>query len=355
MNADRPAPRAAGPPRPHPVPGLEAKVAFLREPSSYPDPTWRVLALETHMSWVFLLDRHVYKLKKPVCYELLDFRSLGARRHYCDEELRLNRRLAPGVYLGLVPLTCNRRGHLALGGHGRVVDWLVRMARLPHERMFDFMLAGGTVAGPDLQRLAQALHAFYRSLAPEPVSPGDYLKRFRQQVAARAGELREPAYDLPVRLVDAIERALLAALERLGDALAGRAAGGHLVEGHGDLRPEHVWLGEPVAVIDCLEFSRELRIADSIDEVAFLALECERLGHAAAGAAIFDAYSALSGDAPPAQLVHFYQGCRASTRAVIAARHMRDERFRHSPHWLLRAAQYLDLAQRHAALACTVH
>lgn len=354
MNAERPAPRAAGPPRPHPVPSLDAKVAFLREPASYPDPTWRVVALETHMSWVFLLDHHVYKLKKPVCYELLDFRSLGARRHYCDEELRLNRRLAPSIYLGVVPLTCNRRGHLALNGRGHVVDWLVRMARLPHERMFDFMLAHGDVNAAQLQRLAQALFTFYRSLPPEPLSGDAWREHFRKQIAARAAELQDPVFDLPARLVCAIERAQLAALDQLADVLARRAAEGHVVEGHGDLRPEHVWLGEPVAVIDCLEFSRALRLADSIDEVGFLALECERLGHAGAGEAVLRDYLALSGEDPPARLVHFYQSCRATTRAVIAARHMRDARFRHSPHWLLRAAQYLDFAERHAALA-TIH
>lgn len=353
MNADCPAPRAAGPPRPHPVPSLEAKVAFLREPASYPDPTWRVVTLETHMSWVFLLDRHVYKLKKPVCYELLDFRSLGARRFYCEEELRLNRRLAPSVYLDVVPLTCNRRGHLALGGHGNVVDWLVRMARLPHEQMFDFLLAGGATDEAALQRLAAALHAFYRSLPAERMSAEDYRARFRQLITCRASELQEEAYDLPARLVRSIERTQLHALARLGGLLGQRAGRGHLVEGHGDLRPEHIWLGEPVAVIDCLEFSRELRITDSIDEVGYLALECERLGSAAAGDMILRAFTALSGDLVPAPLVHFYQSCRCSTRAVIAARHMRDERFRHSPHWMLRAAQYLDLAERHATLAAS--
>jgi aminoglycoside phosphotransferase family enzyme len=355
VNADRPAPRAAGPPRAHPVPGLDAKVAFLREPASYPDPTFRVVALETHMSWVFLLDRHVYKLKKPVCYELLDFRSLGARRHYCDEELRLNRRLAPSIYLGLVPLTCNRRGHLALGGRGRVVDWLVRMVRLPHEQMFDFLLARGAAGAPALQRLAQALLSFYQGLPPEPLSGASWRERFRNQIAARAEELQDPAFDLPARLVRTIERSQVAALAQLGGVLAQRAAEGRVVEGHGDLRPEHIWLGEPVAVIDCLEFSRELRLADSIDEVGFLALECERLGNAAAGAAVLHDYLALCGDEPPAQLMHFYQSCRASTRALIAARHMRDERFRHSPHWLMRAAQYLDFAERHAALATAIH
>ena len=110
---------------------LESKLAFLRRPASYGGCTRRVETIETHMSWVFLTDAHAYKLKKPVHQDLFDFRSLAARRHYCEEELRLNRRLAPDVYLGIAVLSIDRLGRLHLGQHGTVVDWLVRMRRLP--------------------------------------------------------------------------------------------------------------------------------------------------------------------------------------------------------------------------------
>jgi aminoglycoside phosphotransferase family enzyme len=139
----------------------------------------------------------------------------------------------------------------------------------------------------------------------------------------------------------------LAAVGPIRPLLDERVRAGRVVEGHGDLRPEHVCLRDPVAVIDCLEFSRELRVIDCIDELGFLALECERLGAAATGSALLHRYSELSGDWPPAPLLHFYQSCRASTRALIAARHQLDEKFRHSPHWGRRAQQYLQLAEQH--------
>jgi aminoglycoside phosphotransferase family enzyme len=328
-------------------PSLEAKVSFLREPASYPEATFHVEARETHISWVFLLDHHVYKLKKPACHSLLDFRSVAARRHFCEEEVRLNLRLAPHVYLGVVPLTLGNRDHLALGGSGVVVDWLVRMCRLPAERMLDFAILHGSVAASDLDRVAATLAAFYRALPPEPISDAEYATRFAQQALSNLAELSREVFELPVAHVQRVCNAQLATLDRIRHLLDGRVHAGRIVEGHGDLRPEHVCLCDPLAVIDCLEFSRELRLLDCVDELGFLALECERLGATATGITLLDRYAALSGDSPPAMLLHFYQSCRASTRALIAARHLLDEKFRHSPHWVRRAQHYLQLAEHH--------
>jgi aminoglycoside phosphotransferase family enzyme len=327
--------------------GLDAKVAFLREPASYPEPTYRVEALETHMSWVFLLDDFVYKLKKPVSYELLDFRPLAARRFYCDEELRLNLRLAPEVYLGLVPLTVDRRRHLALGGHGITVDWLVRMRRLPAEHMLDYAIMHHALEPAALVRLAQRLVAFYLGLPAETLAPEHYRKRFVHQVTTAWRELSLGEYELPGANVQAVRDAQLAALHAVGALLDERVRAGRIVEGHGDLRPEHVYLGTPLAIFDCLEFSRELRLADMADELSYLALECERLGATHAGTTLLRDYAALSGDHPAPALLNFYQSCRATTRAMIAARHLQDEKFRHSPHWVRRACQYLQLAMEH--------
>jgi aminoglycoside phosphotransferase family enzyme len=133
--------------------------------------------------------------------------------------------------------------------------------------------------------------------------------------------------------------------------LAARVAGGRVVEGHGDLRPEHVWLGEPLAVIDCLEFDMELRLQDAADEVGFLALECERAHAPGLGQVLLAAYKAGSGDAVTAELVHFYQSCKACARARLAIAHLREPRYRDSSRWRRRALRYLVLAQRHLRAA----
>lgn len=333
------------------APPLAAKVAFLCNPASYPEHTCRVEAVETHMSWVFLLDRHAYKLKKPVRHELLDFRSLKARRHYCAEELRLNRRLAPSTYLGVVALKRSRDGGLVLGGAGPVVDWLVRMLRLPAARMLDYALVHDALEPGDLPRLAARLAAFHASLPAEPVDADVWVAQLRRQIGTRQRALAAPAYGRPDRNVAQLAARQLAVLDEIAPQLAARVRAGRIVEGHGDLRPEHVCLAEPVAIIDCLEFSRSLRVVDTADELGFLALECERLGAGQVAEDLLGACAAASGDAPPPSVRHFYQSMRATARAVIAARHRLDPRLRRSGQWVRRAGQYLQLAHRHIELA----
>lgn len=122
--------RAATISQTEPIVTLDAKVAFLGTPEAYPDRPAHVEAIETHMSWVFLTDRYAYKLKKPVHRSFLDFSTIDARHRNCMEEVRLNRRLAPRIYLGVVPLTIDPAGRMHLNGDGPPIDWLVHMVRL---------------------------------------------------------------------------------------------------------------------------------------------------------------------------------------------------------------------------------
>ena len=128
---------------------LDARVAFLRQPSAYPEQCFRVEAIETHMSWVFLTEQHAWKLKKPVRYDYLDFSTMAARRYYCEEEVRLNRRLAANTYLGVMPLGIDAAGNLNIG-HGTPIDWLVKMRRLPMQHMLDYAIRHGSASPPPI-------------------------------------------------------------------------------------------------------------------------------------------------------------------------------------------------------------
>ena len=328
---------------------LESRVAFLRQPTSFPEPAYRVEAIETHMSWVFLTDGYAYKLKKPVCHDLFDFRTVEARRHYCAEELRLNRRLAPDVYIGIVALAIDAQGHLQLGGDSAVIDWLIKMRRLPTQHMLDYAIRKGTVSAEDIRRVADRLAAFYRNGIVIAVDPATYRSRFMHDIERNLRKLSRPEYRLPVERVHDLCRSQRAVLARGKEWFDKRVRAGKIVEGHGDLRPEHICLAPEVAVIDCLEFSRDLRMVDPADELGFLALECERLGAAESGALLLHTYSEITGDWPDAALVHFYQSYRAALRARIAIRHLDEEKFRYSAEWRRRAAEYLRLAESHQA------
>lgn len=328
---------------------LESKVAFLRQPASFPEPSYRVEAIETHMSWVFLTDAYAYKLKKPVCYEFLDFRTLEARRHYCEEEVRLNRRLAADTYIGTVALSIDAPGHLQLGQGGTVIDWLIKMRRLPTRHMLDYAIKNGTASAEDLRRIASRLAAFYQNCLPLVIDPAVYRTGLQRNIERNLLELSKPTYQLSAEQVHSLCQAQCAVLEREQDWFDARVRTGKIVEGHGDLRPEHICLAPEVLIIDCLEFSRDLRIVDPADELGFLALECERLGAAESAALLLPAYSDISGDRPSTALVHFYQSYRACLRARIAIRHLDEEKFRYSPEWRRRTNDYLQLAEQHQA------
>jgi len=330
-------------------PGLAAKVAFLSRVESYPEPTTAVRPIETHMSWVFLTDGNAYKLKKPVHLSYLDFRTEALRRHHCSEEVRLNQRLSNGVYLGTVPLMADAAGRLSIGAVGVAIDWLVHMRRLPAERMLDAMIKNGTLAEDDLRRVLAKLSRFYRAAPAVDMSPSVYRARFAAGIAENLRELCNPAYGLPRDLVESVCDRQVAVLEFQAALLEHRVQAGRVIEAHGDLRPEHICLEFDPQIIDCLEFSLDLRLLDPADELAFLALECGRLGAAGLRSVIFTAYADATGDAPPDRLVHFYQSYRASVRAKIAVWHLNDPVVTDPHKWSEHARDYLRLAREHIA------
>ncbi|GAB4477742.1 MAG: hypothetical protein OHK0044_24320 [Burkholderiaceae bacterium] len=326
--------------------GLQAKVDFLSSPAAYPERPARVEARETHMSWVFLTDGTAYKLKKPVVYPYLDFSTLQAREARCRDEVRLNRRLAPDVYLGVARLTREADGRLAIDGDGATIDWLVRMRRLPEHRTLEQLIVRGELAPAHVAQIGELLARFYRGLAPAEVDARRYVELLRAQHDANAGLLLRPDFALD----GAATARILAALDRFFDAgralLEARAAGGHVVEGHGDLRPEHVFLLDAPVVIDCLEFNRALRLVDPFDEIGFLGLECERLGASWVGPQLRRDLEAQLGDRIDDRLQSFYVALRACLRARLALAHLTEPEPREPHKWPQRARDYLALAQR---------
>jgi aminoglycoside phosphotransferase family enzyme len=327
---------------------LAEKVAFLRKPDAYPEHTRQVEAIETHLSWVFLTDRHAYKLKKPARLPHLDYSTLEARRTNSLTETRLNRRLAPDVYLGVVGLMARLDGTLYLGrpvdGAEDAVDWLVWMARLPIDRRLDQMIQSNAVTRAEIVRLGTVLCDFYRRDPTDPIAPSDYQHRFGEDARANL-DIIIPRVNL--YLAEMARRAAdeqAAFLENHGALLRERAAQGRVVEAHGDLRPEHIFLDGTPRIIDCLEFDRDLRLLDPVDELAFLALECERLGAPWIGEEVLETYRAQSGDAPDPRLQAFYRSFRASVRARLAARRLDSAPVERHGDWLARVETYLRLA-----------
>lgn len=332
------------------APSLAEKLRFLSDRFAYAHAPARVDVVETHMSYVFLADDRVYKLKKPVRYPFLDFSTIDARERNCREEARLNRRLAPGVYLGVVPLGFDAARGLALGGDAPAVDWLVEMRRLPQEDMLDRLILEGEATEARIDALCETLADFYRRAEVSSITAQDYAARFFREQAQNRDILTRRDFALDHGRVPFLLDQLDRRLTIFRPVLEERVHRGRVVDGHGDLRPEHICLGDPIAIFDCLEFNAELRQVDPFDELALLGVECAQLGAPQLGAIFVEKIAHRLGCAPPQGLVPLYAAWRATLRARLSVAHLLDASPRQPEKWEPLASRYLDLAQQALAL-----
>jgi len=324
------------------------KVSFLSRPDSYVPAPEAVVTHETHMSWVFMAGERVYKLKKPVRFPYLDFSTLECRAAACCAEVTLNRRLAPDVYLGVVPLTAAPNGY-AIGGGGPIVDWLVIMRRLDEGQTLDVALRNRNISRAQLRRLGGILSQFYSHASRITISPGSYAVARQESILADRRTLLDPTFDLPRGTVERIVNVQYRFLRQRVDVLTERVHRRFVLDGHGDLRPEHIWLSPPFPIIDCLEFDARLRASDALDELAFLHLECERLGGWSVGPVLRRHLAIQLRDDPATGLFLFYRIGRAMLRARLSIAHLADPHPRTPEKWPRLARAYLTLARQDAA------
>jgi hypothetical protein len=296
------------------------EVAELLRPECYPHPIDGIEVVQTHISIVCLAGNRAYKLKKPVRLPFLDFSTPELRAHFCREELRLNRRLCPWVYLDVVPLRRGPRG-LNFRGDGEVVEHAVLMTRLPAERMLDRLLAHDAVEVEAVERLAGTVADFHRGAergagvraagAPELLAL--QVRANFSDAAPWVGAILDPT--LHARLAAAADTDLTSLLP----ILARRADAGRVVDGHGDLHARNVCLTDPPAIYDCIEFSEAFRCGDTATEIAFMAMDLRYRGHRVLAERFVTAYAGASDDPEIPALLPPLVRYRAMVRAKVAA------------------------------------
>jgi aminoglycoside phosphotransferase family enzyme len=327
-----------------------AKVAFLAAPETHGGAA--VDVRETRAAWVFIAGDRAWKLKKPVRFDHLDYSSIEARGRICAEEVRLNRRLAPDVYLGTARLTLEPSGRLAIDGAGATIDWLVVMRRLDDARMLDQAVLAGTVTAAEIEAVAARLGSFYVQAPAVRVDPEAHVAHFIREIDIGSEVFAAPGFGPIGDRGTAVAASLKAMLAGAPAIVTERAAAGRIVEGHGDLRPEHVCLEQPPVIIDCLEFSLELRCVDPFDEICFLAMECTVIGARWIGPILLDRCAAMLQERPRGHTLAFYTAYRAALRARQALAHLLEPTPRTPEKWMPLADRYLRVAEA-VIPACT--
>jgi aminoglycoside phosphotransferase family enzyme/predicted kinase len=307
-------------------------IEALSDPAAYPHRVDKVEVCHTHISAVFLAGPFAYKIKKPVDLGFLDFRTLQRRHYFCEEEVRLNRRLAPSVYLGVVPVTNGPAG-VRVEGRGQIVEWAVKMERLPEEATLRHRLGTAEVGSDLLENLAQRIARFHAgaergahvwAFGRFDVVAGNARENFAQAAAQVGTTVSRPVF---ARLRALTEEAL----GRLRPLIEQRAAAGIPRDTHGDLRLDHVYVfpdrppPADLVIVDCIEFNERFRYADPVADMAFLVMDLLFHGRGDLARSFAAAYFRAAGD--PAcrplvldegrELLGFYTAYRAAVRAKV--------------------------------------
>ena len=291
----------------------------LKHPNALPESTGKVHVAQTHISVVFLADSFVYKVKKPVNFGFLDFSTLEKRKHYCHQEVSLNRRLARDLYVDVLPITLVNGKHTLNGQGGDAVEYAVKMKRIPDDRLMKSLFEAGKVTPEHLAEIAEVLAQFHLSARTSPdISKYAEPEKFKintdenfQQVLNHCG----------LTISDEQFRDIQAYTDDFykthGDLFFERIAKDRIRDCHGDLHMEHVCLMPGFPIIDCIEFNERFRFSDAIADMAFLLMDLEYHGGVNDAEFLWNRYKDLSKEDDVDHLLTFYKVYRAFVRGKV--------------------------------------
>jgi aminoglycoside phosphotransferase family enzyme len=305
---------------------LPSTIEALLRPKSYPHKPEKVELVQTQMSFLFLSGEYVYKIKKPVNLGYLDYTTLEKRYFFCEQEVKLNRRLCPSVYLAVVPVV-EEKGGLCVEGQGKAIEYAVKMKQLPQDRMMDVLLPRGEVTPEMVARVGEKLVSFHQKAETN------------QEIAAFGGldvirgNCDENFAQTEKYIGLTIFRAKYEGIKGYTDdfiksnaQLFGKRVGeGRIRDCHGDLHAAHVCLTDDICIYDCIEFSDRFRYCDVASEIAFLAMDLDRYQRADLSRHLVSTYVKLSHDAEILSLLNFYKCYRAYVRGKVESFKLDDQ------------------------------
>lgn len=300
---------------------LHRLISSIREQARFDHPVSVFEVVETHISYILLTGPYAYKFKKPLNLGFLDFSTLEKRKFFCEEEVRLNSRLAPGIYQGVIEITGDER-HPRIGGAGTAIEYAVKMVQFSPTGELERVIREGRLERRHMDQLAEVIAAFHQEIACTPLdtrygSP-EVIRRYAMEnfTHIRTALSRQEHY---CELAGRLESWTGAELERLHGLFQERRQCGYVRECHGDLHAGNITLHQGLPVIfDCIEFNPELHWIDTMSEIAFLFMDLEARAQLESGWRFLNRYLELTGDYPGLALLRFYLVYRALVRCKIA-------------------------------------
>jgi aminoglycoside phosphotransferase family enzyme len=291
----------------------------LQNPGSLPDRTDSVSVVQTHISIVFIADEFVYKVKKPVNFGFLDFSTLEKRKHYCQKEIELNRRLSKGIYLDVLPVKFDGEKHILGGASGDVVEYAVKMKRIPEDRLMKSVFERGELTGDHLRKIGEILAEFHlNALRTSEIDQFGKPETFKVNT--------DENFEQVEKYIGAtIEQNEFKAIKRWTDdfyrsnsmLFFERIKAGRIRDCHGDLHMEHICFTEPLSIIDCIEFNDRFRYSDTVADIAFLLMDLEYHGGGNYSELLWKEYKELAGEMNIDSLLNFYKVYRAFVRGKV--------------------------------------
>jgi uncharacterized protein len=291
----------------------------LAKPEAYPETVTSVELVQTHVSWIFLTDNHAYKIKKPVDFGFLNFSTIDRRRFYCNEEVRLNSRLCRDIYEGVVEVR-ESPGGAAFHGNGPVIDYAVKMKRLPADRMLEQLVERGEVSSADMRAVARVIADFHRTAASSP-SIAEYGRLDRivfnwQENLTQSVPFAETTLSAQER--ELIQEWVNSFAENHADLFEKRVSQGFIRECDGDIHLENICMTNGnICIFDCIEFNERFRCCDTAADVAFLLMDLDYHRRHDLAEAVLDEYLSASNDTDLPELTDFYKIYRAFVRGKV--------------------------------------
>ena len=323
-------------------------VQALLTPAAYPHHPKKIELVQTQISFVFLTGDYVYKVKKPVDLGFLDYTTLEKRRHFCHQEVVLNRRLCPDVYLDVVPII-EEKGDISVEGRGEAIEYAVKMRQLPQERTMDHLLKNNQVTREMVEQVAQRLASFHQEAETNELiaSYGDLdilvtntEENFTQTEKYIGVTISPKKYDVIKSYTEAFLKENTALFRQ-------RMRDDRIRDCHGDLHAAHVCFTDGICIFDCIEFNERFRFSDVANEVAFLAMDLDYHGRTDLSRHFVESYMEASGDQEMMKLLDYYKCYRAYVRGKVESFKLDDPLIPAEEKARVKdiASRYFDLAQ----------